>query len=145
MSAALQRRVFACATDLSRARITLFPRNMRIDPPAALGRHTVTLYLGPAEDEGPEASESFGEAIWFDRQDPRSIRRAQEIIKDRLRLSVAPTLCDEPSPGLGAALGRILAALVNVLERWHRRHARETHLELEPRRTGSSRKTSPSC
>ncbi|WP_437545710.1 hypothetical protein WME97_40250 [Sorangium sp. So ce367] len=86
--------------------------NMRIDPPATLGRNTVTLYLGPAEDEGPEASESSGEAIWFDRRDPRSIRRAQEILKDRLGLSVAPTLCDEPSPGLGAALGRILAALV---------------------------------
>ncbi|XXT24006.1 hypothetical protein WME94_20930 [Sorangium sp. So ce429] len=69
----------------------------------------MTLYLGHAEDEGPEASESFGEAIWFDRRDPRSIRRAQEIIQDRLRLSVAPTLCDEPSPGLGAALRWILA------------------------------------
>jgi hypothetical protein len=112
VSAALQRRVFACAIDLSRARSMLFPRNMRIDPPATLGRHTVTLYLGPAEDEGPEASESSGEAIWFDRRDPQSIRRAQEILKDRLQLSVAPTLCDEPSPGLGAALGRILAALV---------------------------------
>ncbi|WP_437954832.1 hypothetical protein WME76_25070 [Sorangium sp. So ce119] len=105
----------------------------------------MTLYLGPAEDEGPEANESFGEAIWFDRRDPRSIRRAQEIIQDRLRLSVAPTLCDEPSPGLGAALGRILAALGNVLGRWHRRNAGEEHLELEPRRTGSSRKASPAC
>jgi hypothetical protein len=118
---------------------------MLIDPPATLGRHTVTLYLGPAEDQGPEADESFGEAIWFDRRDPRSIRRAQEIIQDRLRLSVAPTLCDEPSPGLGAALGWVRAALVNVLERWHRRNVSEKHLELNPRRTGSSRKTSPSC
>lgn len=82
----------------------------------------MTVYLGPAEDQGPEASESFGEAIWFDRRDPRSIRRAQELIQDRLRLPVAPTLCDEPSPGLGAALGRILAALVRGLERWHRRN-----------------------
>ncbi|WP_437309500.1 hypothetical protein [Sorangium sp. So ce388] len=105
----------------------------------------MTLYLGPAEDEGPEASESFGEAIWFDRRDPRSIRCAQEILQDRLRLPVAPTLCDEPSPGLGAALGGIFAALVKVLERWQRRNAREEHLELEPRRTGSSRKTSLSC
>ncbi|MDC0682465.1 MULTISPECIES: hypothetical protein [Sorangium] len=118
---------------------------MLIDPPATVGRHTVTLYLGPAEDEGPEASESLGEAIWFDRRDPRSIRRAQEIIQDRLGLSAAPTLCDEPSPGLGAALGRIHAALVSVIERWHRRNAGENHLELEPRRTGSSRKASPSC
>ncbi|WP_437587824.1 hypothetical protein [Sorangium sp. So ce1000] len=102
------------------------------------------LYLGPAEDQGPEASESLGEAIWFDRRDPRSIRRAQEIIQERLRLSVAPTLCDEPSPGLGAALRRIFAALVNAIERWHRRHAGENHLGLEPRRTGAS-KTSPSC
>ncbi|CAN97692.1 hypothetical protein predicted by Glimmer/Critica [Sorangium cellulosum So ce56] len=114
VSAALQRRVFACATELSRARSTLFPRNMRSDPPATLGRHTVTLYLGPVEDEGPEASESSGEAIWFDRRDPQSIRRAQEILRDRLRLSVAPTLCDEPSPGLGAALGRIIAALFGM-------------------------------
>ncbi|WP_437913238.1 hypothetical protein WME73_41815 [Sorangium sp. So ce302] len=105
----------------------------------------MTLYLGPVEDDGPEASESFGEAICFDRRDPRSIRRAQEILRDRLRLSVVPTLCDEPSPGLGAALGRILAALVNVLERWHRRNAGENHLALEPRRTGSGRKASPSC
>ncbi|WP_437675470.1 hypothetical protein [Sorangium sp. So ce131] len=105
----------------------------------------MTLYLGPAEDQGPEASESFGEAIWFDRRDPRSIRRAQEILQDRLRLSVAPTLCDEPSPGLGAALGRIVAALANVLARWHRRNAGEKHLELERRRTGSSRETSLSC
>ncbi|WP_437967892.1 hypothetical protein WMF04_00720 [Sorangium sp. So ce260] len=105
----------------------------------------MTLYLGPAEDQGPEASESFGEAIWFDRRDPRSIRRAQELIQDRLRLSVAPTLCDEPSPGLRAALGWIRAALVNVLERWHRRNASENHFELDPRSTGSSRKTSPSC
>ncbi|WP_437999443.1 hypothetical protein WMF26_05480 [Sorangium sp. So ce185] len=85
----------------------------------------MTLYLGPAEDQGPEANESLGEAIWFDRRDPRSIRRAQEILQDRLRLSVAPTLCDEPSPGLGAALGRLLAALVSALERWHRRNADE--------------------
>ncbi|KYG04362.1 hypothetical protein BE21_04035 [Sorangium cellulosum] len=92
----------------------------------------MTLYLGPADDQGPEANESLGEAISFDRRDPRSIRRAQEIIQDRLRLSVAPTLCDEPSPGLGAALGRILAALVNVLERWHWRNAGEKHFELEP-------------
>ena len=105
----------------------------------------MTLYLGPAEDQGPEANESFGEAIWFDRRDPRSIRRAQEIIQDRLRLSVAPTLCDEPSPGLGAALGRMLAALVNVLERWRRRDVSEKHLELEPRTTGSSREATPSC
>ncbi|WP_437927986.1 hypothetical protein WMF37_01690 [Sorangium sp. So ce291] len=135
MSAALQRRVFACATELSRARSTLFSRNMLIDPPATLGRHTVTLYLGPAEDQAPEASESFGEAIWFDRRDPRSIRRAQEIIQERLRLPVAPTLCDEPSPGLGAALGGILAALVNALERWHPRNVGEEHLELAPRTT----------
>ncbi|WP_434046819.1 MULTISPECIES: hypothetical protein [Sorangium] len=105
----------------------------------------MTLYLGPAEDQGPEASESFGEAIWFDRRDPRSIRRAQEIIQDRLRLSVAPTLCDEPPPGLGAALGWIVAALGNVRERWHRRNAREKHIELEPRRTGSGGKAAPSC
>ncbi|WP_437661939.1 hypothetical protein [Sorangium sp. So ce1182] len=118
---------------------------MLIDQPATLGRHTVTLYLGPAEDQGPEASESFGEAVWFDRRDPRSIRRAQEIIQDRLRLSVAPTLCDEPSPGLGAAFGWIHAALVNVLERWQRRNAGERHFELDPRRTGASRKASPSC
>ncbi|WP_438003337.1 hypothetical protein WME89_31135 [Sorangium sp. So ce321] len=118
---------------------------MLIDPPATLGRHTVTLYLGPVEDQGPEASESFGEAIWFDRRDPRSIRRAQEIIQDRLRLSVAPTLCDEPSPGLGAALGWIHAALVSVLERWHWRSASEKHFALEPRTPGASRKASPSC
>ncbi|WP_437878813.1 hypothetical protein [Sorangium sp. So ce513] len=96
---------------------------MMFDPPATPGRHTVAVYLGSAEDEGPEASESSGEAIWFDRRDPRSIRRAQEIIKDRLRLSVAPPLCDEPSPGLGAALGSILAALVDVLARWRRHDA----------------------
>ncbi|WP_437735313.1 hypothetical protein [Sorangium sp. So ce1335] len=105
----------------------------------------MTLYLGPAEDEGPEANESFGEPIWFDRRDPRSIRRAQEIIQDRLRLPVAPTLCDEPSPGLRATFGRILAALVNVLERWHRRNASERHLALEARRPGASREASPSC
>ncbi|WP_438014141.1 hypothetical protein WMF18_24850 [Sorangium sp. So ce315] len=105
----------------------------------------MTLYLGPAEDQCPEASESFGEAIWFDRRDPRSIRRAQEIIQDRLRLSAAPALCDEPSPGLGAALRSIVAALVNVLDRWRRRSAAENHIELDPRRTGSSCKTSPSC
>jgi hypothetical protein len=113
---------------------------MLIDPPATLGRHTVILSLGPEEDQDPEANESFGEAIWYDRRDPRSIRRAQEILQDRLRLSVAPTLCDEPSPGLGAALGRIFAALVDAIERWHRRHAGENDLELGPRRTGSSRK-----
>ena len=112
---------------------------MLIDPAATLGRHTVILYLGPTEDEGPEANESLGEAIWFDRRDPRSIRRAQEILRDRLRLSVAPTLCDEPPPGLGAALGRSFAALVNALKRWPGRHAGENHLELEPRRLGSRR------
>lgn len=84
---------------------------MLIESPTAPGRHTVTLYLLSRDDEGPEADEPLGEAVCFDRRDPQSIRRAREIVQDRLRLPVAPALCNDPSPGPGATMRLLMAAL----------------------------------
>jgi hypothetical protein len=71
----------------------------------------MTLYLLSRDEQGPDADEPLGEAVCFDRGDPQSILRARAIVQDRLKLPVAPTLCNAPSPGPGAAMLWIVAAL----------------------------------
>lgn len=89
---------------------------MLIEPPTAPGRHTVTLYLLPREEDaqGPDADEPLGEEVCFDRRDPESVQRARAIVQARLGLPAAPALCDPPSAGAGAAVRWIVTALRRV-------------------------------
>jgi hypothetical protein len=109
-----------CGTESLRARhqaVTrdghAVPRTMLIEAPTAPGRHTVTLYLLPREEDaqGPDADEALGEAVCFERRDPESVRRARAIVQERLGLTAAPALCDAPSTGASAAVRWIVTAL----------------------------------
>jgi hypothetical protein len=69
----------------------------------------VTLYTSGSDAmNGPEGECPEAALVEYDLQDPSSLQKAREAVRDRFGLNYLPVLCNEPEPSLFAEIGAMV-------------------------------------